>query len=49
MSLALAQQALAIDHITTDRLRLGIGTRYRPLVDGIYGLSQTKLVFECVL
>jgi F420-dependent oxidoreductase-like protein len=39
--LALAQQALAIDDIAPGRLRLGIGPSHRPIVEGIYGLSQT--------
>ena len=39
--LALAQQALAIDDIAPGRLRLGIGPSHRPVIEGIYGLSQT--------
>ena len=40
--LALAQQALAIDDIAPGRFRLGIGPSHRPLIEGIYGLSQTS-------
>jgi alkanesulfonate monooxygenase SsuD/methylene tetrahydromethanopterin reductase-like flavin-dependent oxidoreductase (luciferase family) len=39
--LALAQQALAIDDIAPGRLRLGIGPSHRPVIEGVYGLSQT--------
>jgi alkanesulfonate monooxygenase SsuD/methylene tetrahydromethanopterin reductase-like flavin-dependent oxidoreductase (luciferase family) len=39
--LSLAQQALAIDDIAPGRLRLGIGPSHRPIVESIYGLSQT--------
>jgi alkanesulfonate monooxygenase SsuD/methylene tetrahydromethanopterin reductase-like flavin-dependent oxidoreductase (luciferase family) len=39
--LALAQQALAIDDIAPGRFRLGIGPSHRPLIEGVYGLSQT--------
>lgn len=38
--LALAQQALAIDDLTPDRLRLGIGPSHRPSIEGVYGLSM---------
>jgi alkanesulfonate monooxygenase SsuD/methylene tetrahydromethanopterin reductase-like flavin-dependent oxidoreductase (luciferase family) len=40
--LALAQQALAIDDIAPGRFRLGIGPSHRPLIEGVYGLSQTS-------
>ncbi len=39
--LALAQQALAIDDIAPGRFRLGIGPSHHPLIEGVYGLSQT--------
>ncbi len=39
--LALAQQALAIDDIAPGRFRLGIGPSHRPLIEGVYGLSQS--------
>jgi alkanesulfonate monooxygenase SsuD/methylene tetrahydromethanopterin reductase-like flavin-dependent oxidoreductase (luciferase family) len=39
--LALAQQALAIDDIAPGRFRLGIGPSHRPMIEGVYGLSQS--------
>jgi F420-dependent oxidoreductase-like protein len=38
--LALAQQALAIDDLAPNRLRLGIGPSHRPVMEGIYGLTM---------
>ena len=38
--LALVQQDLAIDDIAPGRLRLGIGPSHRPIIEGVYGLSQ---------
>jgi len=40
--LVMAQQALAIHDIAPGRLRLGIGPSHRPIIEGIYGLSQTS-------
>ena len=39
--LALAQQVLAINDIAPGRFRLGIGPSHRPIIEGVYGLSQT--------
>jgi alkanesulfonate monooxygenase SsuD/methylene tetrahydromethanopterin reductase-like flavin-dependent oxidoreductase (luciferase family) len=39
--LALAQQALAINDISLDRFRLGIGPSHRPIIEGVYGLIHT--------
>jgi F420-dependent oxidoreductase-like protein len=40
--LALAQQVLVLNDIAPDRLRLGIGPSHRPIIEGIFGLPQTK-------
>jgi F420-dependent oxidoreductase-like protein len=40
--LFLAQQALAINDIAPGRLRLGVGTSHRPVIEGTYGIKMTK-------
>lgn len=40
--LALAQQVLALNDIAPGRLRLGIGPSHRSVIEGIFGLPQTK-------
>ena len=40
--LALAQQAMVLNDIAPGRLRLGIGPSHRPIIEGIFGLSQKK-------
>src|SRR4051794_1034573 len=40
--LALAQQVLVLNDIAPGRLRLGIGPSHRPIIEGIFGLPQTK-------
>lgn len=42
--LALAQQVLVLNDIAPGRLRLGIGPSYRPIIEGIFGLTQRKPV-----
>jgi F420-dependent oxidoreductase-like protein len=39
--LALAQQALALDYLAPERLRLGIGPSHRPIIEGVYGIPMT--------
>jgi F420-dependent oxidoreductase-like protein len=40
--LFLAQQAQAINDIAPGRLRLGVGTSHRPIIEGTYGIKMTK-------
>lgn len=40
--LALAQQVLALNDVAPRRLRLGIGPSHRSVIEGIFGLPQTK-------
>jgi alkanesulfonate monooxygenase SsuD/methylene tetrahydromethanopterin reductase-like flavin-dependent oxidoreductase (luciferase family) len=40
--LVLAQQALSFYDLAPDRLRLGIGSSHRFIVEGIYGLQQER-------
>jgi F420-dependent oxidoreductase-like protein len=40
--LVLAQQALSLYDIAPGRLRLGIGPSHQAIIEGIYGLSQTR-------
>ncbi len=38
--LALAQQAATVDALDPGRLRLGIGSSHRPVIEGVYGLPM---------
>jgi F420-dependent oxidoreductase-like protein len=39
--LVMAQQALALNDLAPDRLRLGVGPSHRPTIEGVYGLPHT--------
>lgn len=40
--MVMAQQALAIAELSSNRLRLGIGPSHKPHIEGAYGLPQTE-------
>jgi len=40
--LTMASQALALNDLAPGRLRLGIGSSHRPVIEGIYGMEMTK-------
>lgn len=40
--LTMASQALAINELAPGRLRLGIGSSHKPIIEGIYGLEMVK-------
>ncbi len=40
--LALAQQALTLDDLAPERLRLGIGPSHRPVIEGMYGITMAS-------
>jgi alkanesulfonate monooxygenase SsuD/methylene tetrahydromethanopterin reductase-like flavin-dependent oxidoreductase (luciferase family) len=40
--LTMAAQALALDDLAPGRLRLGIGSSHRPIIEGIYGIKIVK-------
>ncbi|GCF10627.1 LLM class flavin-dependent oxidoreductase [Dictyobacter arantiisoli] len=40
--LTMAGQALALDDLAPGRLRLGIGSSHRPIIEGVYGIPMVK-------
>lgn len=40
--LTMASQALALNELAPGRLRLGIGSSHRPVIEGVYGLKMEK-------
>ena len=40
--LTMAAQALALDGLAPGRLRLGIGSSHRPIIEGTYGIKMVK-------
>src|SRR5258708_33276995 len=40
--LTMASQALALNDLAPGRLRLGIGSSHRPVIEGIYGMKMEK-------
>jgi alkanesulfonate monooxygenase SsuD/methylene tetrahydromethanopterin reductase-like flavin-dependent oxidoreductase (luciferase family) len=40
--LTMAAQALALDDLAPGRLRLGIGSSHRPIIEGTYGIKMVK-------
>lgn len=40
--LTMVAQALALDELAPGRLRLGIGSSHRPIIEGTYGIKMVK-------